>query len=322
MVRVLAIATNLFPLWTVLGAGASLVWPTAFTWFGGQMIVWGLAVIMLGMGITLSVRDFRSVAESPRLVFLGAGAQFLIMPFLGWAVGVGLQLPPDFAAGLILVSCCPGGTASNVVAYLARANLPFSVLMTMVSTFAAVVMTPLLTKFLAGKIVPVNAWGLFWSTVQVVLLPVAFGVGLNQLAPRLVGKVRLFSPLVAVVVIVLIVASIIGQRADEILESGGVLLLAVALVHGFAFGLGYLVAKVFGYGEGFRRTVSIEVGMQNSGLGSALATKHFNPSTATPCAISAVMHCIIGSALAGYWRWRSSRLEVRDRPDCRTGGTE
>lgn len=262
---------------------------------------------MLGMGITLKFQDFRSAVKSPRPVLLGVAAQFLIMPFLGWAVGAGLRLPPDFAVGLILVSCCPGGTASNVVAYLARANLPLSVLMTMASTFAAVMLTPLLTKLLAGKIVEVNAWGLFWSTVQVVLLPVIAGVALNQCAPQLVGKAKRISPLIAVVVISLIVAGIIGQRAEEILSQGGVLLLAAAVMHGLAFALGYLSAKFFGYEEAIRRTVSIEVGMQNSGLGSALATRHFNSATAVPCALSAVMHCIIGSALAGYWRFLAWR---------------
>ncbi len=309
MERLLNTATNLFPVWTVIGAIAALFWPELFTWFKGDLIVWGLAVIMLGMGITLNFSDFRSVAKTPFPVILGVGSQFLIMPFLGWGIATVLKLSPDFAVGLILVSCCPGGTASNVVTYLARAHLPLSVLMTMASTFAAVMMTPLLTKALAGKIVPVDAWGLFLSTVQVVLLPVALGILLNQYASKFVGRVRTVSPFVAVVAIVLIVASIIGQRADEILKSGGILLVAVTLMHSFAFALGYLAARVFGYDEAIRRTVAIEVGMQNSGLGSALATRHFNLSAATPCAISAVMHCIIGSALAGFWRWRSSQSE-------------
>ena len=312
MERLLNTATNLFPLWTMLGSVGALLWPEAFTWFRGNLIVWGLAVIMLGMGITLSFEDFKSIAKTPVPIVLGVGSQFLIMPFLGWAIATAMQLPPDFAVGLILVSCCPGGTASNVVTYLARAHLPLSVLMTMASTFAAVMLTPVLTKALAGKIVPVDAWGLFLSTVQVVLLPVALGIGLNQYVPKLVDRVRVVSPFVAVVAIVLIVASIIGQRAEEILKSGGILLVAVTVMHSLAFLLGYFSAKIFGYEETIRRTVAIEVGMQNSGLGSALATRHFNLSAATPCAISAVMHCILGSALAGFWRWRSPRRSKAD----------
>ena len=307
-------ATNLFPVWTVAGAVAALFWPEIFTWFKGDLIVLGLAVIMLGMGITLNFDDFKTVAKSPRPVLMGVGLQFLIMPFLGWGIATLMNLPPEFAVGLILVSCCPGGTASNVVTYLARAHLPLSVLMTMASTFAAILMTPILTKALAGKIVPVDALGLFLSTLKIVLLPVGGGILLNQYAPKLVSRVRIVSPFIAVVAIVLIVASIIGQRADEILKSGGVLLVAVTIMHGLAFSFGYFAAWFFGYEEAIRRTVAIEVGMQNSGLGSALATRHFSPSAATPCAISAVMHCIIGSALAGYWRWRSSREALNEKP--------
>ena len=310
-------ATNLFPLWTVLGAVAALFWPEGFTWFRGDLIVWGLAVIMIGMGITLNVEDFRSIMKTPQPVFLGVCAQFAIMPFLGWTIATLLQLPPDFAVGLILVSCCPGGTASNVVTYLARAHLPLSVLMTVASTFAAVLLTPVLSKVLAGRIVPVDAYALFLTTVKVVLLPVAIGILLNHYAPKWVGRIRVVSPFIAVVAIVLIVASIIGQRSEEIFRSGGILLLAVTLMHSGAFALGYGFARVFGYEEAIRRTVSIEVGMQNSGLGSALATRHFNLSAATPCAISAVVHCIMGSALAGLWRWRSTR---RQGPDQDHGG--
>src|SRR5262245_49047274 len=160
MTRILSLATNLFPFWVVLGGVLALFYPRWFTWFGGEFITWGLAVIMLGMGITLSVDDFRSVLKMPRAVAAGFVAQYLIMPFLGWAVAHLLKLETPFAVGLILVACCPGGTASNVVTYLAKANVPLSVLMTMCSTFGAIVMTPLLTKWLAGTYVPVPAGGL------------------------------------------------------------------------------------------------------------------------------------------------------------------
>jgi len=148
---------NLFPLWVLTCSGLALFYPEWFTWFSGGMIVWGLAVIMIGMGITLSIDDFRRVARMPRQVMIGVAAQFIIMPFLGWGIARGLALEPALAVGLILVACCPGGTASNVVSYIARADVALSVLMTMCSTFAAVVMTPLLTKWLAGAYVPVDA---------------------------------------------------------------------------------------------------------------------------------------------------------------------
>jgi bile acid:Na+ symporter, BASS family len=238
----------------------------------------------------------------PRAIALGFFAQYLIMPFLGWSIAHGLKLETEFAVGLILVSCCPGGTASNVVTYIARASLALSILMTMCSTFAAILMTPLLTKWLAGTLAPVDAWGLFFSTVQVVLMPLLVGMGLKRYFPRLVRTLLPMSPLVSVLTIALICASIIGQSAAAIKESGAQLLLAVFLLHVSGFTLGYFLARAFGYNELIRRTVSIETGMQNSGLGVVLARQHFEPLTAVPCAISSIFHSVIGSILAGIWR--------------------
>jgi BASS family bile acid:Na+ symporter len=295
--------TNLFPIWVLLGSALALRYPAAFTWFAGDLIVWGLAVIMLGMGITLGVEDFRRVLETPRPILLGVVGQFTIMPLLGWAIAHALALDPPLAVGLILVACCPGGTASNVVTHIARANLALSVLMTMCSTMGAIVFTPLLTGLLAGTYVDVDEWALFTSTIRVVLLPVLIGVFLNQRVPALVRIVLPVAPVVAVAVIVLICASIIGRNGADLLASGPSLLLAVTLLHAGGFGFGYLLARVCGYDEAVRRTASIEVGMQNSGLGAVLATRHFaNPLTALPSAISATMHSVIGSVLAVHWR--------------------
>lgn len=306
MNRALSLATNLFPVWVLLGGVLALVHPAWFTWFSGDFITWGLAVIMLGMGITLSVDDCKRVLKMPRAVGIGFAAQYLIMPFLGWSIAHLLKLETQFAVGLILVSCCPGGTASNVVNYLARSNLALSVLMTACSTVGAIVMTPLLTKWLAGQYVPVDAWGLFLSTLQIVLAPVVVGVALNRFAPRFVKFVLPVSPLISVLAIVLICASIIGGSADKFKQSGGVLALAVFLLHAGGFSLGYIFSRVLRCDKLTSRTISVEVGMQNSGLGAALAKAHFAalPLAALPCAISATFHSVIGSVLAGYWRLR------------------
>src|SRR5438552_3930398 len=313
MSRWLNYLTNAFPLWVVLGGIAALVHPPLFTWFGNEWITWGLAVIMLGMGITLSVDDFKAVMKMPRAVAAGFAAQYLIMPFLGWTVARGLKLPTAYAVGVILVGCCPGGTASNVVNYLARANVALSVLMTMCSTFGAIIMTPLLTQWLAGTLVPVPAWGLFLSTVQVVLVPLIIGLALHHLTPRLVTTVLPVAPLVSVLAIVLICASIVGSSAEQVKKSGGLLLLAVFLLHAGGFFLDYLFARALGYDRIISRTISIEVGMQNSGLGAVLARRHFSdPLTALPCAISATFHSVIGSILAGIWRLRPPRKESRE----------
>ncbi len=303
MNRLLALATNAFPVWVVLGGVLALVEPRWFTWFA-PYIVPGLAVIMLGMGVTLGVEDFRRVAKTPRPVALGFVAQYSIMPLMGWSVARLMNLDTPFAVGLILVSCCPGGTASNVVTFIARANVALSVAMTACSTFTAVFMTPLLTTWLVGTRVEVDAIGLFWSTFQVVILPVAAGVAINRFFPRAVRWVTPGAPLVSVLTIALICACIIGQSAEAVRASAGVLLVSVCLVHAGGFALGYVVSRVIGFEQIVARTVSIEVGMQNSGLGVVLARGNFaDPLTAVPCAISSVFHSVIGSMLAGYWRW-------------------
>lgn len=310
MPRLLAWSTNAFPLWVIALSALALVEPAWFTWFSGPWIVWGLAVIMLGMGLTLTVEDFRAVARMPKAVALGFVGQYTIMPALGWGMGLVFGLETPFAVGLILVACCPGGTASNVVTYLARANVCLSVVMTMCSTFAAVFMTPLLTSWLAGTLVRVDAWGLFVSTFQVVVIPVVVGVWANRLAPRLVQRVQLGLPLVSVITIALICASIIGGSATAIREAAARLLGAVFCLHAGGFALGYAVARLAGFDLKAVRTISIEVGMQNSGLGVVLARRHFpDPLTAVPCAISSVFHSVIGSVLAGWWRWRDRPTE-------------
>tara|TARA_R110002096_G_scaffold240324_6_gene432119 strand:- start:457 stop:1443 length:987 start_codon:yes stop_codon:yes gene_type:complete len=308
MQRVFAWLTNLFPLWILIFSGAALFYPDLFTWFSGSLIVWGLGVIMLGMGLTLTFEDFKGVLKLPKAGVIGVFCQFVIMPFLGWGIGKLLKLneiDPMLAVGLILVSCCPGGTASNVVAFLARANVALSVMMTMVSTSVAILLTPVLTKWYAGALVEVDAVQMCLNMVKVVLLPVLLGLLANRYLPRFSQKLRPVSPLVSVIAIVLIVASIIGQQREIIFEAGWRLLAAPALLHLGGFGLGYGVARLFGLKEENCRTISIEVGMQNSGLGATLANRHF-PLTvaAVPCAISAVYHCIIGSVMAGLWRLR------------------
>ncbi|SHK11266.1 bile acid:Na+ symporter, BASS family [Rubritalea squalenifaciens DSM 18772] len=310
--KILATCTNLFWLWTIIGVVWAWFQPSAFTWFltgvvpGTEikLLTAGLGVIMLGMGITLSWADFKAVLKTPRQVFLGVAAQFLIMPLLGWSVASLFDLEPMLKLGMILVSCCPGGTASNVICYLARANVALSVLMTMCSTFLAVVLTPYLTKFYASAILQVDAGAMIWSMVTIVLLPVVGGVLINHFFKGKLDKVKAVSPVISVLVIVLIVGGVIGLQKNSIVEYAATLLPAVFILHALGFALGYLTAKLLKLEERSCRTVSVEVGMQNSGLGSKLAKDHFSALAMTPCAISALYHCMIGSLLAAYWRQR------------------
>lgn len=295
--------TNLFPVWVLLAGIVALINPLLFAWFQGAWITFGLSVIMLGMGLTLTLNDFKEVFKQPFHVLLGVILQYTAMPAAGWTLSYVFGLPVPFAVGLILVACCPGGTASNVVSYLAKADVPLSVTMTAVSTFFAVIMTPLLTAWLAGSRIDVNGWGLFWSTVQVVILPIALGIAINRLAHQWTQKIVKFSPLIAVIFIALIVASIVGAGRNQILESGFMLVLAVFSLHTVGFFLGYVLSRIFSKNEIAARTISIEVGMQNSGLGVVLARQNFaNPLVAIPSAISSVFHSLIASLLAAYWR--------------------
>jgi len=306
---------NLFWLWTLLGVCWAWFMPSYFTWVSGNLpgtsISWvsaGLGIIMLGMGMTLSIDDFRDCLKKPRWIAIGIAGQFIIMPLAGWAVASLSGLPDQFKLGIILVSCCPGGTASNVVTYLAKGNLALSVLMTLCTTILAVWFTPFLTKTYASAILEVNAGAMLISMLTIVLLPIVGGIFINRFFGNKLAMAKNLSPVVSVIVIVLIVSSIVGATKGSILQYGKVLLPAVFIVHLIGFGFGYLWARLFGMGEKEARTVSIEVGMQNSGLGASLAKTHFSLLAATPCAISAFFHCIIGSALASYWN-RSKKTD-------------
>ncbi len=321
------LATRLFAIWTLLGTVLAWFVPSLFLWvvdgrftpFGQPLVSVLLGVIMLGMGLTLTPGDFRRVAGLPGAVLAGVVLQFTIMPLAGILLATGFALEPGLAVGLVLVACCPGGTASNVIAYLARANVALSVTMTMASTLVAVVATPLLTGWLAGLFVEIDRWALFRSMIAIVLVPVIAGVAMRALLPAGTRRIEPFAPLVSIVVVVLIVGGIVGRSKELISEHAGVLLAAVFLLHAIAFGLGHAIAWLLRFDERCARTISIEVGMQNSGLGSTLASapsfaaQFGNPLQAAlapvPSAISAVYHVLIGSLLASWWRRRDEREE-------------
>lgn len=311
--------TRLFALWTVIGVVLAWFAPELFLWivdgrfrpFGQPLISVMLGIIMLGMGITLSVEDFQRVLALPRQVLAGVALQFTVMPLAGFASAWAFGLEPGLAVGLILVACCPGGTASNVISYLARANVALSVTMTMASTLAAIALTPLLTGWLAGVFIEIDRWSLFREMVAVVLVPVVAGVAMNRYLPRTTQRLTSVSPVISVLFVVLIVAAIIARSKPLIDMHAGVLLLAVFALHAMGFGLGYVLSRALRLSEASARTISIEVGMQNSGLGASLASspafarQFADPLQAAlapvPAAISALMHVLIGSLLASFW---------------------
>ena len=304
---IVRIATFAFPVWVLLASALALYRPSVFTWFSGVLITLALGASMMCMGLTLEVDDFRRVALQPRLIGVGVALQYLVMPFLGWSIASVMGLPTPFAVGLILVSCCPGGVASNVVSYLALADVPLSVSLTAVSTSISVLMTPALTAMYASSRVDVPAAGLLFGTLQVVIVPVLLGLTLRRYARRLTDRILPVAPLISVLLITMIVASIIGASRAAIIESGFLLIGAVIALHVSGFVCGYVLTRCVSPDVLSARTVAIEVGMQNSGLGVVLARQNFaNPLVAVPSAISSLFHSLIGSVLAGWWRASST----------------
>ena len=305
-----------FPVWSILVGVSALYEPALFLWYGADAISLGLGFIMLGMGITLKPQDFCDVWKEPGVIAMGVGLQFLIMPAWSACLAWVLKLPTEMAVGLILVSCCPGGTASNVVVFLAKARVALSVSLTLCSTLAAVLLTPWLTYLYAGHYTPVDPWSLLQSILLIVLAPLAIGVGWNRLFPKSAIKAAQFSPLISVLFILLIVGFVLAAKRDLIFDHGWILLAATSLLHLGGFFGGYVGAHWLHRDRLDKQTLSIEVGMQNSGLGTALATKHFSsmPMVPAPCALSAILHCLIGSLLASRWS-RTNDKSIKNHVD-------
>ncbi|CAF2094786.1 hypothetical protein HID58_017369 [Brassica napus] len=300
--KTIELLTTLFPLWVILGTLVGIFKPSLVTWLETDLFTLGLGFLMLSMGLTLTFEDFRRCLRNPWTVGVGFLAQYMIKPVLGFLIAMTLKLSAPLATGLILVSCCPGGQASNVATYISKGNVALSVLMTTCSTIGAIIMTPLLTKLLAGQLVPVDAAGLALSTFQVVLVPTIVGVLANEFFPKFTSKIISVTPLIGVILTTLLCASPIGQVSEVLKTQGAQLILPVALLHAAAFAIGYWISK-FSFGESTSRTISIECGMQSSALGFLLAQKHFtNPLVAVPSAVSVVCMALGGSGLAVFWR--------------------
>ncbi|MCK0911504.1 bile acid:sodium symporter family protein [Acinetobacter pittii] len=291
-----------FALWVIVFAALALWQPEFFVWLKAY-IPWILGIIMLGMGMTMTVDDFKGVLQSPKAVLIGVVAQFVVMPGLAYVLCKLFNLPPEIAVGVILVGCCPGGTASNVITYMAKGNVALSVACTSVSTLLAPVLTPAIFYLLASQWLKIDAASMFISILQVVLLPIVIGLILRTWLKRQVESYIQVMPLVSVIAIVAIVAAIIGGSKAAILQSGLLILAVVILHNGLGYLLGFTAARFFKLPYADSKAIAIEVGMQNSGLGVALAAVHFaaSPITAVPSAIFSLWHNISGPALATYW---------------------
>lgn len=298
-----------FAFWVILFAAVALLSPDTFVWLKSY-ITWMLGIIMFGMGMTMTVDDFKGVMQSPKAVFIGVAAQFIVMPGLAFALCQLFQLPAEIAIGVILVGCCPGGTASNVITYMAKGNTALSVACTSVSTLLAPILTPAIFYLLASQWIEINAGLMLWSILQVVLFPIVLGLIVRMLLKQKVEHYIQVMPLISVLAIVAIVAAIIAGSKAAILESGLLILGVVILHNGLGYLLGFWASRFFKLPYADCKAVAIEVGMQNSGLGVALAAVHFaaSPVTAVPSAIFSLWHNISGPALATYW---ASRHDVK-----------
>lgn len=291
---------QLFPLWAVLSSVVAYGCPPAFLPLQSAIVPL-LGLVMFGMGVTLSWNHFVDVAKRPSVVGLGVLLQFLIMPAAGWTVARVFQLPPQLMAGLVLVGCCPGGTASNVICYLAKGDVALSITLTSMSTLLAVVMTPFLTWVYAGQVVAVPVGSMFLSILKIVIIPVILGVLINTYWGSRFVTVKQVFPLFSVFSIILIIAIIIALNRENMASAAATLVAGVVLHNLLGLAGGYWFSKGLGLGERDRRTIAIEVGMQNSGLGVALALQYFSPAAALPSALFSIWHNLSGSFLAGYW---------------------
>lgn len=286
-----------FAVWVLLFAILAFFYPSLFIGFAAYITPL-LGVVMFGMGLTLSTAEVKEVLRRPKDVLLGVLAQFVIMPLVAYGLAIALRLPPEVAVGVILVGSCPGGTASNVMTYLARGDVALSVAITSVTTLLAPLVTPGLVLLFASQWVPVDPLTMFWSIVKVVIIPIVLGLIVKVLFKRQAEASVKALPLVSVVAIVLIVAAVVAGSKEHIATSG-LLIFAVVILHN-ALGLllGFLAAKLFKFNLSKQKTLSIEVGMQNSGLGAAIAVAHFSPLAAVPSALFSVWHNISGSLVA------------------------
>lgn len=291
-------------LLVVCTSALALFVPTSFSWIETSAITPMLGIVMFGMGLTLKPSDFKPVVMHPTDILIGELAQFVVMPGAAWALCKILNLPSELALGVILVGCCPGGTASNVICYLAKGDIALSVAMTGVSTLLAPIVTPALVLLLAGKQVDVDVLAMFMSIVQVVILPIVLGFIVNYFLGKLTERITPILPMVSTIAISLIIGIVVSHNAQNILSCSLIVAVVVILHNALGLSLGYLIGRILGIDSKKRTAIAIEVGMQNSGLATSLAASHFAmfPMATVPGAIFSVWHNFSGSIAAQIFR--------------------
>lgn len=304
--KISAWAGKYFALIIIVFSILAFMMPEYFVGFGSYVTIL-LGIVMFGMGLTLKASDFKLVLTKPIPVLIGLAAQFIIMPTTAFLISYLLNLPAEIAAGLVLLGSVPGGTSSNVIVFLAKGNVPLSITMTSVSTLLAPVMTPLLLLIFAGEWMPIDPVSMFMSIFQVIIIPILLGLLVNRYLPRVTEQGVSLLPLISILAITIILMGVVAGNRDNIADAGILVFVSVLLHNAFGLLLGYYAAKLFKLPIQDQRAVSIETGMQNSGLGVALASVHFTPLAALPSAFASVWQLLTGTVLAS--RWGKKNLE-------------
>lgn len=296
-----------FAIWIILGVTIAMVFPEYFKTIGNfstkKLIIPLLQIIMVGMGATMTLEEFKNIFVQPKAVIIGLIGHFTIMPLLGFAIIQFLEFPPEIAAGVILIGSMPSGLASNVITYLAKANVPLSVTVTSISTLLSALITPFWMKILANQLIEIDFWKMFWEIIQLIILPIGIGV-LYKILTK--GKIKIIENNLSVIsmwgiAIVLMVISAFGS--ESLMKVGGLMILAAFIHNVMGYFFGYFAAKFMGLPEADRRTIAIEVGMQNAGLASGISLAMNKVGTLGVAAVVfGPMMNITGSTLANYWK--------------------
>jgi len=298
--------TKLFPVWVLVFAAIAFLSPEPFKPYG-KYVIYLLGMIMLGMGLTMSLDDFKLVFTRPKDVLYGVVLRCLIMPLVAFCVAKLLGLPPSLAAGLILVGACPSGTASNVMTFIAKGDTALSVTVSSINTILAPVLTPYIFLFFAGALIPIDAGALLFDILKIVLFPVTLGILIRMFASDFVDRITKIIPLVSVLSIIAIISIVVALSAAKLATVAGIAFAAVALHNALGLSIGYGASRAAGINHKKSKAICFEIGMENSGLAVALALAHLDPIAAIPGAIFSVWHNFTGSMLAGYWGARDEK---------------
>jgi len=302
------IVNRYFPLWAILCSMGAFFFSEIFL-AASNAIVPLLAGVMFLMGLTLTKEDFKQVSKNPSPVFVGVILQFIIMPFIALLIANTLQLSNQLVIGMVLVGSCAGGTASNVMTYLARGDVALSISMTITSTMVGLVATPVLCNFYLSETVNVDTWGMLTTILQIVFSPVLLGVLLNHYQAKRIRKIEHVIPTLSMLIILGIIAIVVALNSGSLASVGGLTLLAVILHNSFGLLGGFFLSRLLGLSLRQSHTIALEVGMQNSGLGVALAMQSFSATAALPGAIFSLWHNISGAFLASFWGRKRDKLE-------------